>query len=85
LDWQAPFAVGEKKWTYKQVSVFQPEKLAPLLRQAALRDRNAAYETAVSKITSRTRINAGSCSTQKRRRKVGAGLKPAPTATARFA
>jgi hypothetical protein len=54
LDWLLPFATREKKWTDKQISHFQPEKLAPLLRQSALRDRDAAYERAVSKITSTT-------------------------------
>jgi hypothetical protein len=54
LDWLVAFATGEKKWTDKQISVFQPEKLAPLLRQAALRYREPAYETAVTKITSTT-------------------------------
>jgi hypothetical protein len=54
LDWLVPFATGKSKWTYKEISEFQPEKLAPLLRQAALRDRDAAYERAVSKITGTT-------------------------------
>jgi hypothetical protein len=51
LDWLVPFAVGEKKWTYKQISTFQPEKLAPLLRRAALRYNEPAYERTVRKIT----------------------------------
>jgi Alginate lyase len=50
LDWLVPFAIGEKKWTYKQISAFQPEKLAPLLRRAALRYNEPAYERSVSKI-----------------------------------
>jgi hypothetical protein len=54
LDWLVAFATSEKKWTDKQISAFQPEKLAPLLRQAALRDRDSAYARAVSKITSTT-------------------------------
>jgi hypothetical protein len=54
LDWLVPFATGKSKWTYKEISEFQPEKLAPLLRQAALRDRDAAYERAVSQITGTT-------------------------------
>jgi hypothetical protein len=54
LDWLLSFAISEKKWSDKQISAFQPEKLAPLLRQAALRDRDAAYERAVSKITGTT-------------------------------
>ena len=51
LDWLVPFAVGEKKWTYKQISAFQPAKLAPLLRRAALRYSEPGYERAVSRIT----------------------------------
>jgi Alginate lyase len=51
LDWLVPFAVGEKKWTYKQISAFQPEKLAPLLRRAALRYGEPTYERAVRKMT----------------------------------
>src|SRR6266545_4804716 len=54
LDWLVAFAIGEKKCTYQEIASFQPEKLAPLLRQAALRDRDSAYERAVSKITSTT-------------------------------
>jgi hypothetical protein len=51
LDWLVPFAVGEKKWTYKKISAFQPEKLAPLLRRAALRYGEPTYERAVRKMT----------------------------------
>jgi hypothetical protein len=51
LDWLVPFAVGEKKWSYKQISAFQPEKLAPALRRAALRYSEPPYERAVNKIT----------------------------------
>lgn len=51
LDWLMPFATGEKKWPYKQFSAFQPEKLAPLTRRAAIHYREPAYERAMSKIT----------------------------------
>ena len=51
LDWLLPFAVGEKKWTDKQISAFQPEILAPLLRRAAIRYHEPAYERSISKIT----------------------------------
>ena len=50
LDWLLPFATGEKKWNYKQISVFEPTKLAPLLRQAALRLNEPAYEKTISKL-----------------------------------
>jgi len=50
LDWLIPFATREKKWTYKQLSSLQPEKIAPLLRRAAVQYRAAAYERVLSKI-----------------------------------
>src|SRR6266542_5829813 len=50
LDWLLPFAIGEKKWTDKQISHFQPEILAPLLRRAAIRYHEPAYENAMNKI-----------------------------------
>ena len=50
LDWLAPYATGERKWNYKQISVFEPTKLAPLLRQAALRLNELAYEKTISRL-----------------------------------
>jgi len=50
LDWLLPFAIGAKKWSYQQISAWQPEKLAPLLRRAALQYREMAYENALSKL-----------------------------------
>jgi len=50
LDWLVPFATGRSRWTYKQISGFQPEKLAPLLRRAAIRYREPAYEEAIAKL-----------------------------------
>ena len=50
LDWLLPFATGEKKWSYQQISDWQPEKLAPLLRRAAVRYRDPAYQKAISKL-----------------------------------
>ena len=50
LDWLVPFATGKSKWTYKEISAFQPEKLAPLLRRAAGRYREPAYEEAIVKL-----------------------------------
>jgi len=50
LDWLSPFAAGEKTWTEKQLSPFAPERLAPLLRRAAQRYREPAYEKALAKI-----------------------------------
>ena len=50
LDWLLPFATGTKKWSYQQISVWQPEKLAPFLRRAALQYRETFYENALSKL-----------------------------------
>jgi hypothetical protein len=50
LDWLLPFATGEKKWPYEQISAVQPEKLAPLLRRAAIRYREPAYDLAITKL-----------------------------------
>jgi hypothetical protein len=50
LDWLLPFAIGEKKWNYEQISSWQPEKLAPFLRQAAVRYHELSYERAISKL-----------------------------------
>lgn len=51
LDWLIPFATGEKKWSYEQIAGWQPEKLAPLLRRAALQYREMSYENALSKLS----------------------------------
>ena len=51
LDWLVPFATRERKWTYPQITGFQPEKLAPLLRRAAIAYREAAYEKAIETLT----------------------------------
>ena len=50
LDWLLPFATGDKKWSYQEISVWQPEKLAPLLRRAALQYREMSYDNALSKL-----------------------------------
>ncbi|HEX7231361.1 MAG TPA: alginate lyase family protein, partial [Candidatus Binatia bacterium] len=47
LDWLVPFATSKRAWTYPQITRFQPEKLAPLLRRAAIAYREAAYEKAI--------------------------------------
>jgi Alginate lyase len=50
LDWLIPFALGEKKWPYKEIAAFEPHKLGPLLRIAALRYREPAYERMITKL-----------------------------------
>ena len=51
LDWLVPFAVGESKWKYSQITPFQPEKLGPLLRRASIAYRQPRYEQAISKLS----------------------------------
>jgi hypothetical protein len=51
LDWLLPYAIGGKKWSYKEIAVWQPERLAPLLRRAALRYREASYLEAIDKLS----------------------------------
>ena len=50
LDWLAPFEAGERTWSYKQLSRFQPDKLAPLLRRAVLRYREPAHEKMLAQL-----------------------------------
>ena len=54
LDWLVPFATGERKWTYAQITRFQPEKLAPLLRRAAIVYRDPAYERVIGSLKTST-------------------------------
>jgi hypothetical protein len=54
LDWLMPFAAGESKWAYSQITPFQPEKLGPLLRRAYVAYRDPAYERALGKLTGLT-------------------------------
>ena len=50
LDWLIPFATGEKKWRHQQITAFEAEKLAPLLRRAALRYSEPSYEKVIGKL-----------------------------------
>ena len=50
LDWLTPFATGEQNWSHQQITKVQREKLAPLLRRAALSYREPAYENAIAKL-----------------------------------
>jgi hypothetical protein len=50
LEWLLPFAIGAKAWSYQQISAWQSEKLAPLLRRAAGHYREPGYEKAISKL-----------------------------------
>jgi hypothetical protein len=50
LNWLVPFATGDKKWTYREISGWRPERIFPLLRRAAIRYRDPSYEAAISKL-----------------------------------
>ena len=54
LDWLVPFAIGESKWKHSQITPFQQEKLAPLLRRASIAYRQPRYEQAISKLSAIT-------------------------------
>lgn len=54
LDWLVPFAVGDRKWSYRQIGLFRPEKLAPLLRRASVAYHEPAYELAISRLKALT-------------------------------
>jgi hypothetical protein len=50
LDWLLPFAAGDERWSYQEISGWQPGKLAPLLRRAAIRYHEPSYEEAIRKL-----------------------------------
>lgn len=52
LDFLAPFAAGEKLWTYKQISGFHPEELSPLLLRAAANYHEPRYQRLAHKLES---------------------------------
>lgn len=51
LDWLTPFATGDKKWPFREQSVWRPERLGPLLQRAALRYQEPSYLAALGKIS----------------------------------
>jgi hypothetical protein len=50
LDWLVPFATGDKKWSYREISEQQPFRIFPLLKRAALRYRDPSYEAAIKRL-----------------------------------
>lgn len=50
LDWLVPFATGKAHWAYREIPRFEPAKLAPLLRRAAIRYREPAYDKIVGEL-----------------------------------
>src|SRR5262249_4060033 len=53
LDWLIPFATGEKKWPYPQITRLRGGSLAPLLRRAAVAYREERYEKQIEKLPGR--------------------------------
>jgi hypothetical protein len=49
IDFLAPFAFGEKKWTYQQLGEWPPQMLFPLIRRAASHYRDAGFRQLVAK------------------------------------
>ena len=50
LDYLAPVALGEQKWTYQQLGEWPPEMLFPLMRRAAARYRDAQFLTLLERV-----------------------------------
>jgi len=51
LDWLLPYATGEKPWQHRQIRAFDPSRLAPLLRRAAVAYQQPRYERAARQLT----------------------------------
>jgi hypothetical protein len=56
LDWLVPYASGEKKWPYKQISPLRGGSLAPLLRRAAMAYKDERYEKRIEKLSGRREL-----------------------------
>jgi hypothetical protein len=52
VDFLKPYATGDKKWDYKQITGFDPDELTPALLQAAAKYNDATYAKAADKIES---------------------------------
>jgi hypothetical protein len=50
LDFLAPYALGQKKWSYQQIGGWPPQMLYPLLRQATVKFPGPPYAQWVSKL-----------------------------------
>jgi hypothetical protein len=53
LDWLIPYAAGEQKWPYEQITTLRGGSLAPLLRRAATAYREERYEKLIEKLPDR--------------------------------
>jgi hypothetical protein len=50
LEWLIPFATGQVPWTHRQIHDVAPERLAPLLRRAAIVYQEPRYQSAAGQI-----------------------------------
>jgi hypothetical protein len=50
LEYLYPFAVGEKKWEYKQIEGWEPHRLFPLIHFAAPKYKDEKFKAMISKI-----------------------------------
>jgi len=50
LDFLAPFATGEKKWTFQQLGDWPPQMLFPLIRRASSHYKDERFRVLLSKI-----------------------------------
>src|SRR5262245_52914830 len=50
LDFLAPFATGEKKWSYQQLGEWPPQMLFPLIRRAAAHYNDENFRTLLTRV-----------------------------------
>ncbi|WP_431209370.1 alginate lyase family protein [Puia sp. P3] len=50
LDWLLPYALGEKKWTYEQISGYNKDEIYGLVLQASSEYKNKSYLTTAKQI-----------------------------------
>lgn len=50
LNYLVPFALGERKWPYKQLGQWPPQMLFPLMRRAATKFQDEQYRQALAKL-----------------------------------
>lgn len=56
IDWLSPFALGEKKWRYKQITPLEQERMYPILQIAAVKYRDTYYADAAKRISDKSNI-----------------------------
>lgn len=55
LDWLVPYAMGEKKWEYQQISKYNKSDIYPLLLQAGLAFKEQKYFSAAKELEKENR------------------------------